>query len=204
MPWDKSVEAFATQMASHAPCSSKWQGFRLQMTFLSPPSTWCLGTDPGPAGTKGSLRARSRSTLEKQEGRNDNSHEVHVDNCILNAEALVCVKEPPAYTFRDYRYGCCLSARASPPEGTVTWWHLGWEEQGGRATQLGSAASGSCRGVGGAPDSPACWSYGDGCHLCLSPASFSAILYLNGDFEGGAFYFTELDAKTETVSSSTP
>ncbi|KFR13817.1 Prolyl 3-hydroxylase 1, partial [Opisthocomus hoazin] len=78
---------------------------------------------------KGSLRARSRSTLEKQEGRNDNSHEVHVDNCILNAEALVCVKEPPAYTFRDY----------------------------------------------------------------------SAILYLNGDFEGGAFYFTELDAKTETA-----
>ncbi|KFQ06622.1 Prolyl 3-hydroxylase 1, partial [Leptosomus discolor] len=71
----------------------------------------------------------SHSTLEKQEGRSDNSHEVHVDNCILNAEALVCVKEPPAYTFRDY----------------------------------------------------------------------SAILYLNGDFEGGAFYFTELDAKTETA-----
>ncbi|KFP21045.1 Prolyl 3-hydroxylase 1, partial [Egretta garzetta] len=71
----------------------------------------------------------SCSTLEKQEGRSDNSHEVHVDNCILNAEALVCVKEPPAYTFRDY----------------------------------------------------------------------SAILYLNGDFEGGAFYFTELDAKTETA-----
>ncbi|XP_064253074.1 prolyl 3-hydroxylase 1 isoform X2 [Passer domesticus] len=66
---------------------------------------------------------------EKQEGRSDNSHEVHVDNCILNAEALLCVKEPPAYTFRDY----------------------------------------------------------------------SAILYLNGDFEGGAFYFTELDAKTETA-----
>ncbi|NWJ12090.1 P3H1 hydroxylase, partial [Crypturellus undulatus] len=31
---------------------------------------------------------------EKQEGRTDNSHEVHVDNCILNAEALLCVKEP--------------------------------------------------------------------------------------------------------------
>lgn len=28
----------------------------------------------------------------------------------------------------------------------------------------------------------------------------SAILYLNGDFDGGAFYFTELDAKTVTVS----
>lgn len=44
--------------------------------------------------------------------------------------------------------------------------------------------------------------WGAGHHLCLSPASSSAILYLNGDFEGGAFYFTELDAKTETVSSS--
>ncbi|XP_054857478.1 prolyl 3-hydroxylase 1 [Eublepharis macularius] len=66
---------------------------------------------------------------EKQEDRTDPSHPVHVDNCILNAEALECVKEPPAYTFRDY----------------------------------------------------------------------SAILYLNGDFEGGAFYFTELDATTITA-----
>uniref|UniRef100_A0A8C0V450 Prolyl 3-hydroxylase 1 n=1 Tax=Cyanistes caeruleus TaxID=156563 RepID=A0A8C0V450_CYACU len=47
---------------------------------------------------------------EKQEGRSDNSHEVHVDNCILNAEALVCVKEPPAYTFRDYRYSHPLAS----------------------------------------------------------------------------------------------
>uniref|UniRef100_A0A8C0GT44 procollagen-proline 3-dioxygenase n=2 Tax=Chelonoidis abingdonii TaxID=106734 RepID=A0A8C0GT44_CHEAB len=66
---------------------------------------------------------------DKQTDRTDSSHAVHVDNCILNAEAMVCVKEPPAYTFRDY----------------------------------------------------------------------SAILYLNGDFEGGAFYFTELDASTVTA-----
>uniref|UniRef100_A0A8C0PE21 procollagen-proline 3-dioxygenase n=1 Tax=Canis lupus familiaris TaxID=9615 RepID=A0A8C0PE21_CANLF len=65
---------------------------------------------------------------EAQAERKDSSHPVHVDNCILNAEALVCIKEPPAYTFRDY----------------------------------------------------------------------SAILYLNGDFDGGTFYFTELDAKTVT------
>lgn len=32
----------------------------------------------------------------------------------------------------------------------------------------------------------------------------SAILYLNGDFHGGNFYFTELDAKTITVSVSFP
>lgn len=71
-----------------------------------------------------------RSAIEeKQEDRKDLSHPVHVDNCILNAEALMCVKEHPAYTFRDY----------------------------------------------------------------------SAILYLNGDFEGGNFYFTELDAKTVTA-----
>ncbi|KAG9482355.1 hypothetical protein GDO78_011182 [Eleutherodactylus coqui] len=66
---------------------------------------------------------------EKQAERKDLSHPVHVDNCILNAEALMCIKEHPAYTFRDY----------------------------------------------------------------------SAILYLNGDFEGGHFYFTELDAKTVTA-----
>ncbi|XP_075410928.1 prolyl 3-hydroxylase 1 [Tenrec ecaudatus] len=66
---------------------------------------------------------------EAQAERKDSSHPVHVDNCILNAEALECVKEPPAYTFRDY----------------------------------------------------------------------SAILYLNGDFDGGHFYFTELDAQTVTA-----
>ncbi|XP_037736975.1 prolyl 3-hydroxylase 1 isoform X4 [Chelonia mydas] len=66
---------------------------------------------------------------DKQADRTDSSHAVHVDNCILNAEAMVCVKEPPAYTFRDY----------------------------------------------------------------------SVILYLNGDFEGGTFYFTELDATTVTA-----
>ncbi|XP_012923643.1 prolyl 3-hydroxylase 1 isoform X2 [Heterocephalus glaber] len=65
---------------------------------------------------------------EMQAERKDSSHPVHVDNCILNAETLMCIKEPPAYTFRDY----------------------------------------------------------------------SAILYLNGDFDGGNFYFTELDAKTVT------
>ncbi|XP_073441594.1 prolyl 3-hydroxylase 1 [Dendrobates tinctorius] len=66
---------------------------------------------------------------EKQDDRQDLSHPVHADNCILKAEAMMCVKEHPAYTFRDY----------------------------------------------------------------------SAILYLNGDFEGGQFYFTELDAKTITA-----
>lgn len=45
----------------------------------------------------------SLSPLDKQGDRTDPSHPVHVDNCILNAEAMVCVKEPPAYTFRDYR-----------------------------------------------------------------------------------------------------
>lgn len=29
--------------------------------------------------------------------------------------------------------------------------------------------------------------------------AFSALLYLNGDFEGGEFIFTEMDAKTVTV-----
>ncbi|XP_056130404.1 prolyl 3-hydroxylase 1 [Lampris incognitus] len=71
-----------------------------------------------------------RSAIEeKQEEREDLSHPVHVDNCLLISELNECIKEPPAYTHRDY----------------------------------------------------------------------SAILYLNGDFEGGDFIFTELDAKTITA-----
>ncbi|MCJ8744626.1 hypothetical protein PDJAM_G00120790 [Pangasius djambal] len=71
-----------------------------------------------------------RSAIEeKQEARDDLSHPVHVDNCLLISELNECIKEPPAYTHRDY----------------------------------------------------------------------SAILYLNDDFEGGDFIFTELDAKTITA-----
>ncbi|XP_051895479.1 prolyl 3-hydroxylase 1 isoform X2 [Pristis pectinata] len=65
-----------------------------------------------------------------QENREDLSHSIHVDNCILNSEALECRKEHPAYTERDY----------------------------------------------------------------------SAILYLNHDFEGGNFIFTEIDAKVITAT----
>ncbi|KAM3834913.1 prolyl 3-hydroxylase 2 isoform 1-T2 [Vipera latastei] len=66
----------------------------------------------------------------QQERRNDLSHPIHADNCLLDPEAQECWKEPPAYTFRDY----------------------------------------------------------------------SALLYMNGDFEGGEFIFTEMDAKTVTAS----
>ncbi|KAM9364419.1 prolyl 3-hydroxylase 1 [Pholidichthys leucotaenia] len=71
-----------------------------------------------------------RSAIDEKQGdREDLSHPVHVDNCVLVSEANECIKEPPAYTHRDY----------------------------------------------------------------------SAILYLNHDFEGGEFIFTELDAKTVTA-----
>uniref|UniRef100_A0A8C0IMK9 procollagen-proline 3-dioxygenase n=1 Tax=Chelonoidis abingdonii TaxID=106734 RepID=A0A8C0IMK9_CHEAB len=66
----------------------------------------------------------------QQEKRNDLSHPIHADNCLLDPEASECWKEPPAYTFRDY----------------------------------------------------------------------SALLYMNTDFEGGEFIFTEMDAKTVTAS----
>lgn len=66
----------------------------------------------------------------QQDYRNDLSHPIHADNCLLDPEANECWKEPPAYTFRDY----------------------------------------------------------------------SALLYLNGDFDGGEFIFTEMDAKTITAS----
>uniref|UniRef100_A0A669DUP2 procollagen-proline 3-dioxygenase n=1 Tax=Oreochromis niloticus TaxID=8128 RepID=A0A669DUP2_ORENI len=66
----------------------------------------------------------------QQDHRNDLSHPIHADNCLLDPDANECWKEPPAYTNRDY----------------------------------------------------------------------SALLYLNGDFEGGEFIFTEMDAKTVTAS----
>lgn len=40
----------------------------------------------------------------QQDRRNDLSHPIHADNCLLDPEANECWKEPPAYTFRDYRY----------------------------------------------------------------------------------------------------
>lgn len=43
--------------------------------------------------------------------------------------------------------------------------------------------------------------WGTGNKPCLDSCLSSAILYLNGDFDGGNFYFTELDAKTVTVSA---
>ncbi|XP_008328020.1 prolyl 3-hydroxylase 2 isoform X2 [Cynoglossus semilaevis] len=68
--------------------------------------------------------------IGQQDHRNDLSHPIHADNCLLDPDANECWKEPPAYTYRDY----------------------------------------------------------------------SALLYLNGDFEGGEFIFTEMDAKTVTAS----
>lgn len=43
------------------------------------------------------------STSGKQGERADLSHPVHADNCLLVSEMNECVKEPPAYTHRDYR-----------------------------------------------------------------------------------------------------
>ena len=45
------------------------------------------------------------------------------------------------------------------------------------------------------------------CHhvrVQVSPhSSYSALLYMNDDFEGGEFIFTEMDAKTVTVRKPT-
>lgn len=37
-----------------------------------------------------------------------------------------------------------------------------------------------------------------------APFPYSALLYMNDDFEGGEFIFTEMDAKTVTVRKATP
>lgn len=46
--------------------------------------------------------------LGEQEQRMDLSHPVHADNCVLDPDTGECWREPPAYTYRDYRW-------AAPP-----------------------------------------------------------------------------------------
>ena len=45
-----------------------------------------------------------RASTGQQDHRNDLSHPIHADNCLLDPEANECWKEPPAYTYRDYRF----------------------------------------------------------------------------------------------------
>lgn len=97
--------------------------------------------------------------LGQQDHRNDLSHPIHADNCLLDPDANECWKEPPAYTNRDYRYELY-------PDWSVC--------------EVCFILRRSCFNI----------------LLC-----FSALLYLNGDFEGGEFIFTEMDAKTVTVRS---
>lgn len=42
--------------------------------------------------------------LGEQEQRMDLSHPVHADNCVLDPDTGECWREPPAYTYRDYRW----------------------------------------------------------------------------------------------------
>lgn len=95
-----------------------------------------LGKHPAPHANRRAVTSSKVLTCitlapEGQAERRDSSHPVHVDNCILNAEALMCIKEPPAYTFRDYR--CQLTLKGPPcpalcplhtPTHTEIWDHL--------------------------------------------------------------------------------
>lgn len=38
----------------------------------------------------------------------DLSHPVHADNCVLDPDTGECWREPPAYTYRDYRWVASL------------------------------------------------------------------------------------------------
>lgn len=49
-------------------------------------------------------RSASPCLLGEQEQRMDLSHPVHADNCFLDPDTGECWREPPAYTFRDYRW----------------------------------------------------------------------------------------------------
>lgn len=39
----------------------------------------------------------------------DLSHPVHADNCVLDPDTGECWREPPAYTYRDYRWVVSVS-----------------------------------------------------------------------------------------------
>jgi leucine proline-enriched proteoglycan (leprecan) len=45
-----------------------------------------------------------RTAKDGVQNRDDLSHPVHSDNCVLDARTGECNKIPPAYTWRDYRY----------------------------------------------------------------------------------------------------
>lgn len=53
-------------------------------------------------GLQAGCQAYAVSTGQ-QDHRSDLSHPIHADNCLLDPEANECWKEPPAYTYRDYR-----------------------------------------------------------------------------------------------------
>lgn len=50
-----------------------------------------------------SVLCLSTAGYSEKQDRDDLSHPVHVDNCLLVSELNECIKEPPAYTHRDYR-----------------------------------------------------------------------------------------------------
>lgn len=54
---------------------------------------------------------KSLCFLGEQGQRMDLSHPVHVDNCVLDPDTGECWREPPAYTYRDYRWVTPLSVR---------------------------------------------------------------------------------------------
>lgn len=94
----------------------------------------------------------------------DLSHPVHADNCVLDPDTGECWREPPAYTYRDYRW--------EPFQGTGRWAHKGHPTAG---LGVGGGLTGSC------------------------PLLCSGLLYLNDDFQGGDFFFTQPNALTVTV-----
>lgn len=50
----------------------------------------------------------------------DLSHAVHADNCVLDPDTGECWREPPAYTYRDYRWAVALGGGQGPELG-ISW-----------------------------------------------------------------------------------
>ena len=78
-------------------------GFHLHCRRTDSPAQGGLGCDPGSIGWVWVGAHQALGFSGEQAQRMDLSHPVHADNCVLDPDTGECWREPPAYTYRDYR-----------------------------------------------------------------------------------------------------
>ena len=99
-------------------------GFHLHCRRADSPAQRGLSCDPGSTGWVWVGAHQALGFPGEQAQRMDLSHPVHADNCVLDPDTGECWREPPAYTYRDYRWaalqglggvpGCGLTSSCLP------------------------------------------------------------------------------------------